>query len=380
MNLTMHGYTSKSSPKPTLLIDCRWIRYSGVGTCIHNIVQEIYARNCVDCTLICLNSDKDIVSEFPFSVNVIWTNIKSMTLSEQFILPFKLRGNFDFFYSPVYIKPIFHPGKLICTIHDILHVSKPNFTRSRFFSLYAFVLIAIALVRSKLILVDTKFTRDEICRFFPWVKKSRLKVLYPGFKNIVSGNLASQNTSQNSAKITKPYFLFVGNLKPHKNLKVLIRAYLNSHSRKTHELRVVGKSDGLMTSSISTHIDDACGYDSIIFEGQVDESYLSQLYNQTTALVFPSYYEGFGLPPLEALSIGTCVISSSAPPMPEVIGDNALFFDPDDADTLTSLLDYTANNESLLQSKSNKNKTIQWLQDRYSWSKYVDTIISFVHN
>ena len=244
----------------SLLIDCRWIRYSGVGTCIINVIKELSLRQNIKMTLLCLYSDEDIISNFSFSPAVIWTNIKSMTLAEQFVLPFRLKGHFDYFYAPVYIRPLFHPGKLICTVHDILHVSRPRYTSNRLISIYAYILIASTLILAEHITVDTHFTKTEILRFFPWARNTRLRVLYPGFKRIYSESIRPHNTfSRSLSEFEKPYFLFVGNLKPHKNLDTLIQAFLKSNSCRTHQLRVVGKYDGLITSSVSSHMQNAKG-------------------------------------------------------------------------------------------------------------------------
>lgn len=132
----------------------------------------------------------------------------------------------------------------------------------------------------------------------------------------------------------KPFLLYVGNIKPHKNLRFLIRAFQHIADRVPYDLILVGRKEGFLTGddTIGSLVD---GWeDRIRFTGWVEDATLQQYVAQAEAMVFPSLYEGFGLPPLEALAAGTTILVSDIPVMREVCGEDAVYFDPRDEKSL----------------------------------------------
>jgi glycosyltransferase involved in cell wall biosynthesis len=137
--------------------------------------------------------------------------------------------------------------------------------------------------------------------------------------------------------ITDPFFLFVGNLKPHKNLKLLLAAFESVSLRIPHRLIVVGQSEGFITSdkdSLTRSNNSA----RVAFAGAVPDEQLDKLMSKASALIVPSFYEGFGLPALEALAAGLPVVASDIPPLKEVCGDLATYFDPTSTEALAEAL------------------------------------------
>ncbi len=128
----------------------------------------------------------------------------------------------------------------------------------------------------------------------------------------------------------KPYFLCVGNIKPHKNLKRLLEAFGAIRGQISHDLLLVGRKEGFLTGDREVQESAARFGDRVQFTGEVPLDRLRQYFAHAEALVFPSLYEGFGMPPLEAMALGCPTVVSSAASIPEVCGEATLYFDPFD--------------------------------------------------
>lgn len=166
--------------------------------------------------------------------------------------------------------------------------------------------------------------------------------------------------------ITRPYYLMVGTLAANKNLVAPIEAMVASG----RTVVIVGASGNRQAFSEALTMPEGA-----VIAGHVDDSELSWLYRNATALVFPSKYEGFGLPPLEAQKLGCPVVTSFAAALPEVVGDAGLYFDPDDASTLIAELHRLEVSESLAQDLRNRGLANA---DRYSWHKTATAILESV--
>ena len=135
-----------------------------------------------------------------------------------------------------------------------------------------------------------------------------------------------------------PYFLFVGNIKPNKNLATLLSAFSQVSARLPHRLVIAGRIHGFGSGDDAVLRQAESLGDRVRFTGEIPDSELIALYSGASALVFPSLYEGFGLPLLEAMQMGCPVMSSNAASLPEVAGDAALYFDPRSVESLADCL------------------------------------------
>ena len=158
------------------------------------------------------------------------------------------------------------------------------------------------------------------------VPHNHVTVIYPGFKALNTGLM------NGGAKTPpQPFFMYIGPMKERKNVLRIVEAYIafRKTTRFTHHLYLVGrKTEGAYESSIRTCIKESGYADSIFFKTDVDDTALEELYTTTTALVYPSLLEGFGLPILEALSCGAIVITSKTTSTCEVLGDAGILVDP----------------------------------------------------
>ncbi len=262
---------------------------------------------------------------------------------EQFLFPLLLRKyRLDLAHFPHFNVPLLYRYPFVVTIHDLILLRYPttrNTTRSiltyRLKFLAYRLVIGSAIRRARRVLTVSRFTKRDIVREYPEAARKTV-VAYEGC-DLPESSVATSETGV-SRDILKPYFLYVGNAYPHKNLEAFLPL-----SGKFPGVRfvLVGREDYFYRRLRRRA--EVAGIGNIVFAGFVPDEELVRLYRGATGYVFPSLYEGFGLPPLEAMRQGTPVIAAHRGSLPEILGDAALFFDPDReeelADRVRELLD-----------------------------------------
>lgn len=275
--------------------------------------------------------------------------------SEQiFFVCLLYRYAFDLVHFPHFNVPFLYRKPFVVTIHDLILVHYPtlrNTTRLAplywiKFLVYRFV-IASAIRRAKHIITVSHFTEADIITQYPKAR-GKITVTYEAadlFCQILSqeeeqmllrriGICATDEREERSYRdILKPYFLYVGNAYPHKNLSVLFAV---ARAFPEYVLVLVGKED-FFYLRLKEEVKQA-GLTNVVFTGRVTDQELSTLYRFARTYIFPSLYEGFGLPPLEAMARGTPVVSSERGSLPEILGKAALYFDPTDERSLVAVV------------------------------------------
>jgi glycosyltransferase involved in cell wall biosynthesis len=238
------------------------------------------------------------------------------------------------------------------TIHDLILLRYPtilNTTRSAFFYFIKFLsyrfVIACAVWRAKHIITVSHFTKKDILKHYPGAR-GKISVTYEAadafcqmltwqeeWKLFERLKLLDEKQRSEPKKVTrailKPYILYVGNAYPHKNLEAFLPA---SVSFPDFTFVLVGKEDYFYARLKKTAREQ--GIKNILFTDFVDDRELNTLYRFSVCYIFPSFYEGFGLPPLEAMARGLPVISSDQGALPEILGDAAQYFNPHIAGSL----------------------------------------------
>jgi glycosyltransferase involved in cell wall biosynthesis len=230
-------------------------------------------------------------------------------------------------WSPHFNIPLGWRGPLVVTVHDVAHLALPQASLPR--SLYARGMFEVVRRRASVLLCVSKFTEQEF----------RRRVGAPR-RSVVSLEGVSARWFQLAppAATGTPYFLYVGNVKPHKNLGRLIAAFARVASRIPHRLVIAGRRDAMRTIDHDVARLAATLGERVELTGYVAPAALEQLVAGCDALVLPSLYEGFGLPPLEALASGRPVVVSNAASLPEVCGPEAEYFDPLDVEDIAHAL------------------------------------------
>jgi glycosyltransferase involved in cell wall biosynthesis len=257
-------------------------------------------------------------------------------LWEQIVLPIEAaRYRLDVLFNPGFTAPVFSPCRQVTVFHDLQHKQHPEYFR--WFDLPFWRLLLWAAVhRSHRLIAVSEATRSDLLRFYR-IPAARVIVIAHG----VEPAFARLDRSR-----TESYLLCVSTLHPHKNLPRLIRAY----GRKKRDFRLIlAGLRGFHAEAIVQLIEEMGLRESIQITGWVPREELYSLYERARAFVYPSLFEGFGMPVLEALAAGIPVACSDIPPLREVAGSAALFFDPLSEEAIAGALDRVTTDTVLRQ-------------------------------
>lgn len=247
-------------------------------------------------------------------------------------------GKCDVFHGTNYALPRGCRARRVVTIHDLALLRSPQLGTD---ALSRFVRrTARSAAEADGIIADSESTRRDLIELLG-LPAQKLRVIYPGFDpafQVLPEEAARDRVCQRFG-LSGPYILHVGTLEPRKNLEMLVKAYarLRRERQIPHRLVLVG-ARGWKYESLFHCIDRLDSPDAVCYLGPVPASDLPALYNAAELFVYPSLYEGFGLPPLEALACGTPVVTSNISSLPEVVGDAACLVDPSDEPGLASAI------------------------------------------
>jgi len=298
-------------------------------------------------------------------------DVRWYTFAEQLQMPKIIdREKLDLVHYPHWNVPFFSKTPFVVTIHDLILLEEKE-SANRATTLprplyklkylgYKFVL-RHALKASKKIIAVSEFTRSRILHNFPKISEDKVQMIHEGATDVTDTSRADKSLIPDS-----PYFLYVGNAFPHKNLESLLHAF--SFFYKEHpevKLVFVGKTN-VFYENLKKELDEIdVPETAVVFTGFVPDESLSSLYENATLYVFPSRHEGFGLPPLEAMAHGVPVAASRATSLPEILGDAALYFDPDDLEEMVRVMEEALSDQALRDDLTQKGyKQIK----KYSWT------------
>lgn len=242
----------------------------------------------------------------------------------------------------------------IATHHDITYVRHPD-SYSRVFRAVYRSMTPLLLKRIKALITVSEFSRNEIARFYGY--PARHICVIPNAVDARFQPFCAEQCPRGSA----PYLLAVSSPNAHKNFARMIAAFLRLEGLDEVELRIIGDSNRIFSGSLH----DAAGNRRIRMLGRLTDEELVEAYQGATAFVFPSVYEGFGIPPLEAQACGCPVIAARAASIPEVLGDSALYFDPLQVTDITACMQRVLRDEALRQDLRRRGKANV---KRYCWN------------
>lgn len=318
-----------------IVIDCRFVNHSGLGRYIREIVSRLVIDNKNKYTLIISNDEinSDFLEKIKRkNVEKIYCNSKMYSVKEQIELPLRI-PKCDIFWAPHYNAPILpiRAHRKIVTIYDMGHIAISK-DLSFIKRIYAKLLMYTSTHFYDDIFTISKFSKSEIMKY-ERISEKKISIQYCGInlENYMNIDI-DINIVRKKYNLPLKYFLYVGNVKPHKNINRLIDAYaiFNKNIDSSIKLVIVGKKDGLLTG-IKGLEEKLYKYKldkDIIFTGFVEDKELPLLYKSAEAFLFPSLYEGFGIPPLEAMAVGCPVVVSRVASLPEIYGDSVLYVDP----------------------------------------------------
>jgi glycosyltransferase involved in cell wall biosynthesis len=327
-----------------IAIDARKLRDYGIGTYVRNLLRHL-ARidQATEYIVLCREADREVVSELGANYKTVTVRSPGYSIREQVTVPLDLRRErVDLFHAPHYVLPALTPCKSVVTIHDCIHLRFPQYLRRmRLGYAYARGSLWVATHRSNRILTVSEASKRDILDYFH-VPPSKIDVIYNGIDERFSTPPPEDDVARvrERYQLDDPFILYAGNIKPHKNLERTIEAF--------HLLRRTGQFDQVKLVIIGDEIAKYAAlrhavhrhklHKYVRFFGFVPDRTLAILYRLSAVFVFPSLYEGFGLPPLEAMASGTPVITSNVSSLPEVVGDAALLVDPLHPDAIADAL------------------------------------------
>jgi len=326
-------------------IDVRMLGYSGIGTYIEGLIKGLTKIDRKNQYFLITNREES--GSFPPNFEIKRINARIFSVQEQWELYSLIeKEKLDIFHFPHFFSLFFCPCKMVVTIHDLIPLIFPN-EFSIAARLYCRLMISHSLKKSKKIIAVSQNTKKDILNFFH-TPEEKIEVIYEGvdedFHPVTDRHLLSEIKSK--YHIDAPFILYAGLRKPHKNLVSLIEAFrIFKKSGSKEKLVIAGKED--RRYPLEQEIKKMGISQEVILTGHVSRQDLVLLYNAADIFIFPSLYEGFGLPVLEAMACGRPVIASNRSSIPEIAGDGAIFFDPYNVEEMARAIETVLNNESL---------------------------------
>jgi len=347
----------------------------GVGQYAFNLLLELHHQNQDDHYFIYLKNSP--LSDLPpenknwhyliFGPKFLWTKIA---------LPLRLLFSIkkiNLFYSPSHYSPLFSFIPTMPTIHDIGYLKyRDQFTKKDLYQLINWT--ESSLKHAKHIVAVSRFTKNELINTYQ-IPDQKISVIYNGVGTPFRVTSASTKQVLNKFKLTNPYFLAVGTLKPNKNYPFLIKAFCQFLIKHPHYQLVIAGKKGWLFEEINTIIQKLHLSTQVIFTDYITENEKWALYQNAISLVIPSTYEGFGIPAIESQKVGTPVIASDIPSLREVLGDSALYIDPEKPGTLISAFAKILDNN--FRQKLIANSTTQ--AKKFTWENSAKNLILLFH-
>ena len=370
-----------------IMIDTRWIfkEFSGIGFYTRELLRKQVGLS-PETEFVLLFCDEEIearimaLPELASAKNVTVQRVSGsvFSLKSQLQLPGLIRRHaIDVFHSPNWMVPyLAFLGKrrcrLVVTIHDLIPLALPQHApralKSRLFFIFKRLMRLTARCADG-ILTPSDHSQRDVMTYLGVPESQKEKVVS------IPEAAADYFVPGDGARTSPPELLYVGRFDPYKNAAHLIRAFARvAKEHPSVKLRMIGSPDPRYpeAQALATTLDLN---DRIIWQGYVDTDGLLNAYQTTTALVFPSKYEGFGLPVLEAMACGTPVICSPVSSIPEVAGEAALMVEADNPDALAEAMLRILNDPTLFTRLSEQGITQASL---FNWTKTATETLNFL--
>lgn len=352
-----------------IAIDIRKLHDFGVGTYVRNLIDQLaHLDQQTDYVLLCQRRDAGIASQLGDNFRTLVDRSGQYSVSEQISIPYHVaRSGAHLFHTPHYVLPAITPCRSIVTIHDCIHLIFPQYLRHRLAHTYARAAFWTAVRRASRILTVSNASKRDILRFFQ-VPEEKVTVIH----NAIGDRFHHEPPPEDVARVRERYqlqgrfIMYSGNVKPHKNLERLVEAFMilrQEHGCGDLKLLISG-SEVSRSQTLRRAVHRYNLHKYVRFLGYQTEDTLAALYRLAAVFVFPSLYEGFGLPPLEAMASGTPVVVSNVSSLPEVVGDAGVLVDPYDpqsiAEGIHRVLDDGTLRQELIRRGLVRARTFSW--------------------
>jgi glycosyltransferase involved in cell wall biosynthesis len=334
-----------------IAIDARKLRDFGIGTYLRNILIELSRLDRdTEYVVLCRPDDVESGEVLGRNFRMVTETAAPYSIGEQFRIPLALaREGVRLVHEPHYVLPPLIQCRSVVTIHDCIHLMFPQYLPSKLAYVYAKGSMWSATRKADRILTVSEASKRDILRFFG-VRPEKVVVVPNAIDErfLEPANPERMDLVRQRYQLDHPFVLYVGNIKPHKNIERLIDAFGRARKHGPDNLKLIIIGDEIskypaLRQSVHKHKLDK----HVRFLGFQPMETLAAFYRQARAFVFPSLYEGFGLPPLEAMACGAPVVTSNVSSLPEVAGGAALLVDPYDEDSIAEGIVQAVGDETL---------------------------------
>jgi glycosyltransferase involved in cell wall biosynthesis len=342
----------------------------GLGRYVEQLVTQLQATDDTNRYVLFLkkeNADACRLTNPRFEKRV--ADIHWYTLAEQVSLaPIIDREELDLVHFPHWNVPLGLKTPFVVTIHDLILLEEPRSARATTRNQLVYRLkyaafrrvLAHAVRKSRRIIAVSAYTRDSILKHFPDVDPQKITVVYEGVTALPA-------SPSNAPKPSAPYFLHVGNAYPHKNLESLLHAFSFFHLAHPDVTLVIAGRRDVFFKCLEREADEiGIPRANLRFVADPSDVKIAELYRNASLYLFPSRIEGFGLPALEAMQEGVPVAAANTSSLPEILGDAAVYFAPDDIEEMVAVMERALADEPLRASLRQKGRE---RAGRYSWKR-----------
>ncbi len=319
-------------------IDARKLHDFGIGTYIRNLLRQLARQDQrTEFVLLCRETDTQALASLGGNFRAVVETAGNYSIAEQIRIPLALRREgVTLFHAPHYVLPPLTRCRSVVTIHDCIHLMFPQYLPNRLALTYARASIAMAARCATRVMTVSESSKRDILRFVD-VDPDKIAVI----PNAYDDRFGVEPREEDVVRVRERYqlhdefVLYAGIVKPHKNLERLIAAFQIVRKRGLDHLKLVLIGDEISKyAALRRAVHQHQLHQYVRFLGYLPEETLAVMYRLAGVFVFPSLYEGFGLPPLEAMASGTPVVTSNISSLPEVAGDAAVLVDPYDPEAI----------------------------------------------
>jgi glycosyltransferase involved in cell wall biosynthesis len=257
-------------------------------------------------------------------------------------------------------------AKKVVTIYDVCFLDNPEFTTEAN-RLFCYQGTLDSMLFADKIIAISEYTKQRLIHFFPFVDEKKIEVVYCGNRDTLLNEKDDVKLIEKFNLTKDEYYLSVGTIEPRKNYATLLKAY-KIYKEKTKDFKklCIAGGYGWLQENFKSDIAELGLADDVIVTGYVSDSELSNLYRHCFAFVYPTWYEGFGLPVLEAMNFGKPVIASDVTSIPEITGKAAMLVKPGDVENLFECFQKLEQSTTLYQTLQSEGQARTKL---FSWEK-----------
>lgn len=263
-------------------------------------------------------------------------------------------------------------AKKVVTIYDVCFLEHPEYTTEAN-RLFCYKGTLDAMLFADKIIAISEYTKERLIHFFPFVDEKKIEVVYCGNRDTLAAYEDNVGCIEKYGVVPEKFFLSVGTIEPRKNYGTLLKAYRKylDHSENPKKLCIAG-GYGWLEENFHRKIEDLGLENDVIVTGYVSEEELANLYRHCFAFIYPTWYEGFGLPVLEAMNFNKPVIASKVTSIPEIAGNGALLIDPHDVEQIARSMSNLETDENVCKEIVEAAKK---QVEKFSWKKAAQELV-----